>query len=58
MQAELETDFKEFKMYMPAKNFYTDDQFYSWNGTLRAVVTSGNGTVTIKNVAIDTNAQG
>lgn len=57
MQAELETDFKEFKMYMPAKNFYTDDQFYSWNGTLRAVVTSGNGTVTIKNVAIDTNAQ-
>lgn len=57
LQAELETDFKEFKMYMPAKNFYTDDQSYSWNGTLRAVVTSGNGTVTIKNVAIDTNAQ-
>ena len=57
MQAELETDFKEFKMYMPAKNFYTDDQSYSWNGTLRAVVTSGNGTVTIKNVAINTNAQ-
>ncbi|MGN0739492.1 MAG: hypothetical protein ACI4LX_04905 [Treponema sp.] len=48
-QAELTTDFNEYEMSLPARTSAPDS---GWSGTLRAVVTSGNGTVTIKNPSI------
>lgn len=46
LQAELTNEFTKYEMLIPARAFLGNT---TWSGTLRAVVTSGNGTVTIKN---------
>lgn len=56
LQAELTNEFKKYEMLIPARM----NLGRSWSGTLRAGVTSGNGTVTIKNpfVFVTDNASG
>lgn len=54
LQAELTNEFKKYEMLIPARM----NLGRSWSGTLRAGVTSGNGTVTIKNPFVTNNASG
>lgn len=54
LQAELTNEFKKYEMFIPARM----NLRRSWSGTLRAGVTSGNGTVTIKNPFVTNNASG
>ena len=54
LQAELTNEFKKYEMFIPARM----NLGRSWSGTLRAGVTSGNGTVTIKNPFVTNNAIG
>lgn len=55
LQAELTNEFKKYEMFIPAR-MSLGSSF--WSGTLRAGVTSGNGTVTIKNPVVTNNASG
>lgn len=52
LQAELTNEFKKYEMLIPPRMSLGQS---SWSGTLRAGVTSGNGTVTIKNPFVVTN---
>ena len=53
LQAELTNEFKKYEMLIPPR---TSLERSLWSGTLRAGVTSGNGTVTIKNPFVTNNA--
>ena len=53
LQAELTNEFKKYEMFIPPR-MSLGQSF--WSGTLRAGVTSGNGTVTIKNPFVTNNA--
>ena len=53
LQAELTNEFKKYEMLIPPRNGL--EQSF-WSGTLRAGVTSGNGTVTIKNPFVTNKA--
>lgn len=53
LQAELTNEFKKYEMLIPPR-IGLEQSF--WSGTLRAGVTSGNGTVTIKNPFVTNNA--
>lgn len=53
LQAELTNEFKKYEMFIPARMSLERSL---WSGTLRAGVTSGNGTVTIKNPFVTNNA--
>lgn len=55
LQAELTNEFKKYEMLIPPR---TSLERSLWSGTLRAGVTSGNGTVTIKNPFVTNNASG
>lgn len=55
LQAELTNEFKKYEMFIPAR---ISLERSVWSGTLRAGVTSGNGTVTIKNPFVTNNASG
>ena len=55
LQAELTNEFKKYEMFIPARMSLERSL---WSGTLRAGVTSGNGTVTIKNPFVTNNASG
>ena len=55
LQAELTNEFKKYEMFIPARMSLERSL---WSGTLRAGVTSGNGTVTIKNSFVTNNASG
>lgn len=55
LQAELTNEFKKYEMFIPAR-IGLEQSF--WSGTLRAGVTSGNGTVTIKNPFVTNDASG
>lgn len=55
LQAELTNEFKKYEMFIPPR-MSLGQSF--WSGTLRAGVTSGNGTVTIKNPFVTNNASG
>lgn len=55
LQAELTNEFKKYEMFIPAR---ISLERSLWSGTLRAGVTSGNGTVTIKNPFVTNNASG
>lgn len=55
LQAELTNEFKKYEMFIPARMISGQS---SWSGTLRAGVTSGNGTVTIKNPFVTNYASG
>ena len=55
LQAELTNEFKKYEMLIPPR-MSLGRSF--WSGTLRAGVTSGNGTVTIKNPFVTNNASG
>lgn len=55
LQAELTNEFKKYEMLIPTRMSLRQS---SWSGTLRAGVTSGNGTVTIKNPFVTNNASG
>lgn len=55
LQAELTNEFKKYEMFIPARMSLERSL---WSGTLRAGVTSGNGTVTIKNPFVINNASG
>lgn len=55
LQAELTNEFKKYEMFIPARMSLESSL---WSGTLRAGVTSGNGTVTIKNPFVTNNASG
>lgn len=55
LQAELTNEFKKYEMLIPPR-IGLEQSF--WSGTLRAGVTSGNGTVTIKNPFVTNDASG
>ena len=55
LQAELTNEFKKYEMLIPPR-MSLGQSF--WSGTLRAGVTSGNGTVTIKNPFVTNKASG
>lgn len=55
LQAELTNEFKKYEMFIPARMSLERSL---WSGTLRAGVTSGNGTVTIKNPFVTNKASG
>ena len=55
LQAELTNEFKKYEMFIPAR---ISLERSVWRGTLRAGVTSGNGTVTIKNPFVTNKASG
>ena len=55
LQAELTNEFKKYEMLIPPR-IGLEQSF--WSGTLRAGVTSGNGTVTIKNPFVTNAASG
>lgn len=55
LQAELTNEFKKYEMLIPPR---IGLERSLWSGTLRAGVTSGNGTVTIKNPFVTNNASG
>lgn len=55
LQAELTNEFKKYEMLIPPRMSLERSL---WSGTLRAGVTSGNGTVTIKNPFVTNNASG